>query len=68
MGGQVVANSLNLLGQVAQESCGAVGGGGVPKADEVGICARVCRVGERCDGAEAVGFVVVAQAMPNDEW
>lgn len=59
MGGDVFADFGDLLGQIAQEGCGAVGGRVGGEADEVGVGARVRGIGEGAYGAEAVGFVIV---------
>ncbi len=59
----VGADLRYLLGEVAQEGCGAVGRGRVVEADKVGVSAGVGGVGKGGDGAEAIGFVA-----GNCEW
>ena len=57
MSGDVGADLVYLLCEIAEESGRAVGRRVFVKADEVGVGCRVCLVEKGGDGAEAVGFV-----------
>lgn len=54
-----MADLLDLLGQVTEEGGSTVRGRVVGDADVVDVGSRVGGIGERADGAKAVGFVVV---------
>ena len=55
--GDVGADFVDLLREIAEEGGGAVGGGVIVEADEVGVGGRVCLIEKGGDGAKAVGFV-----------
>lgn len=57
VGGEVGADAVDLKSEVAEEGCGAVGGGVGVEADVVGCCVADGVVYETAQGAEAVCFV-----------
>ncbi|KAF7131285.1 hypothetical protein CNMCM5793_004399 [Aspergillus hiratsukae] len=59
------ADERDLLGEVAEEGCLAVGAGGVAEVDEVDVGSGVCGLGERGDFFQAGALEVVAQAVPD---
>ena len=57
---QLVADLLDLFGEVAEEGRSAVGAAVVSEADGMDKRVRVCFIGEGGDGLDAVGVVAVA--------
>lgn len=59
VGGEVVADLVDLVGQVAEEGGGAVGGRVVVEADDVGVGGADGFIDEGADGGDAVRVVAM---------